>query len=438
MKPRLILFTILFFLSVFTLHGEDPVTTLEEDTTPWLRRVVGEKGGRFSFKDLEVKIEENTFGKKEELRLRRSDGLPAPEKGHKVLGKAVHLNRVKRETNPLTRSVTETVIEENFSAPVTISFRYDEEELEDRDNPELTLFVGYFNEETGEFERLDSYVDVESRTVTARLSHFSLYQLMEESYSAPRIEEYQESVVSPFAGEQESHREMVSTSSGGLLVSTRDIDLKGPGDLRISLERTYSSLRAESYYTGDIEKPLFYGIRKGWQVNIPYISLTENGNATLVMEGSSYYLGKETNKIFYQSSKFQYERLASSFAVTYKTGLSYHFNLNGLLTKISDPNSQNQIHYFYTEETGGRAKLYSIGTVKNSPEEGKVFFLYNDTHQLESIEIKQPGEESLFVHYGYDEDNRLTRVTGIDGRVTAYEYKDERVISGYLKRTESH
>jgi len=64
-----------------------------------------------------------------------------------------------------------------FDPPVTITYTLSEEEWEEIGDP-ATLSVMWYNPGTGEWQEVPATVDPATRTVTAQVSHFSLFTLV--------------------------------------------------------------------------------------------------------------------------------------------------------------------------------------------------------------------------------------------------------------------
>ncbi|MDV2481882.1 hypothetical protein F8E02_07640 [Methanoculleus sp. Wushi-C6] len=64
-----------------------------------------------------------------------------------------------------------------FDPPVTLTYTLSEEEWEGIDDPAATLKVMWYNPGTGEWQEVPATVDPATRTVTAQVSHFSIYAL---------------------------------------------------------------------------------------------------------------------------------------------------------------------------------------------------------------------------------------------------------------------
>jgi hypothetical protein len=67
-----------------------------------------------------------------------------------------------------------------FIEPVTLTIAYDPESLDGRSEDSLGIF--YWNPKSEKWDSIGSTLDKEAKTVSARVTHFSLYQV----HSAPR------------------------------------------------------------------------------------------------------------------------------------------------------------------------------------------------------------------------------------------------------------
>ena len=172
-------------------------------------------------------------------------------------------------------------------------------------NDESDLGVYWFNEENGQWEKLDyAWNNIEEKKIYVQVQHFSEYQLMASKYASPSLQSYYDLGVSPFQSYFNTQQENVSPSSGSLTISATDLILPGRDGFDFIIQRLYDSAAAQQEKLletngEDTHKAPIDTFGYGWSLNIPWIETTDQGSFIHLPEG-------QTVKIEMKDDHFEY------------------------------------------------------------------------------------------------------------------------------------
>jgi YD repeat-containing protein len=237
---------------------------------------------------------------------------------------------------------------------------------------------------------------------------------MEDLYEAPTVGI--NSGIAPFGSWFENNTELVSPTSGGLIIMAKDLMLPGRDGFDLKLTRTYNSETAKSdlisaAYADESSdetqaKPDTFGV--GWTLSVPWIIKKYLCLATgkVVKFGSLPFT-------YHEGVHFVLESGSNSkgYTLTMNDGIKYLFDDTGKVTAQISANGKNSIHFAYsgneiTEITD------SIGR--------KVIFTYKTVgtkRLIQSIEVNK-----RVIEYDYYDNGLLKWVIDPMDRKTEYQY----------------
>lgn len=322
-----------------------------------------------------------------------------------------------------------TECDTEFKEPVTLKVSYASLAIPSGyDYGDLGIY--WFNREGGYWEKLD-YVrnDIENKTLSVCLRHFSDYQVMVSNYVSPSLDSYYDLGIAPFLSYYRDNVETVSTTGGSLNISATDLKLPGRDGMNLNIKRIYDSsavyqermieanskIDAEVYHKTPVDT---FGA--GWALNIPWIEETDKGKFVRLPEG-------QTIKIELKDDRFEYHKgihfiLAGYKKLTLADGTVFEFDDSGRAVKQIDPSglSVNTIVYEYRDRELTKI-TDSIGREIN--------FTYITVGGKRVIHEIQTGTRA--VRYEYNDTGLLTEVFDPLDRKTAYAYEAKALESGY-------
>lgn len=221
--------------------------------------------------------------------------------------------------------------------------------------------------------------------------------------------------------------ESVALHTGEFTWSLDDLVLPGRGP-DLVLTHTYKS-------GGNIRGP--WG--RGWHLSLDLRVLPlENGNLLLVDgTGRKHEFVKRADEPGYDPPPGIHDVLTANeddtFTRTLKNGTQHHFDADGKLTRIEDPNGNalafeyqaektavtGTSRFFVDLETGDLAHIARLTKITDAVGR-EVVFSYNDAGRL--TEISGPGERRM--SYTCDEGGNLVRITDPAGDFYAFTYDD--------------
>jgi RHS repeat-associated protein len=251
-------------------------------------------------------------------------------------------------------------------------------------------------------ESSDSGSDSEDETVLTNIQ--DLYENFTPSIM---------SGTSPFGSWFDNNIELVSPTSGGLVITAEDLTLPGRDGFDLELIRTYSSETAKSdlisaAYADETseEKPDAFGV--GWTLNVPWIS--------------NSYLGLPSGKVvkfgtlpltYHEGVHFVLESGSNSkgYILTMNDGIKYIFDDAGKVTDQISTNGKNSIHFAFSgseiseiTDSLGREVIFTYKTVGTK-------------RLIQYIEVNK-----RIIEYDYYDNGLLKLVIDPMGRKTEYKY----------------
>ena len=356
-------------------------------------------------------------------------------------------------------------ISAKFDEPVTLQINYRDMNLPQGYNEE-DLGVYWYNDETGNWEKLErAWVDSNSKTLTAVLSHFSEYQVMASQFVSPSLDSYYNLGVSPYQSYFKDNQEVVGPTSGQLSVTATDLTLPGRNGFDLVLQRIYdgganqqavvtsSNVFTDKYSSVSLEN--YYGIDTfgtGWTLNIPWVETNDKGSFIHLPDGTAYkfedhvfeYKKGRYFKLYVQTHREKHhwyshhKTVIDAYTLTLNDGTVYQLDSNGKPTQMVDPSGEYTITYSYDgkkltkiTDSLGREILLSYNTVE--------FDLKGKHFAKEAITKISYGNGERVIQYHYSGTNgRLDYVIDPMNRKTQYGYDDNASIPMNDNKTKTY
>ena len=330
-------------------------------------------------------------------------------------------------------------VETKFDSLVTLTVSYADMTLpEGFDEGDLGIY--WYNKAGGYWEKLDyGFNDIEGKTITVKLKHFSDYQVMASKYNSPSLDSYYNMGIAPYQSYFQNNTENVSPASGSLAISATDLKLPGRGGFDLVIKRIYDSASANQERLMASNKDQSYSTKApvdtfgcGWSLGIPWIETCDKGKYIKLSEG-------QTIKIeFDSSSSFEYHAgvhfilkknsSTDGYSLTFNNGNKCEFDSSGRVLTQTDPSGINVITFTYSTSNSRQISKItdSIGRVVN--------FHYTTAGGkgvIDSITTGVAAENVREVTYAYNNgDDALTDVYDSMERHMVYGYEAHTLQSG--------
>jgi RHS repeat-associated protein len=295
------------------LSGEDVIASDELVLGQASRSTIQAAGGKAVGLDdrISVEIPLGALGEDVELIIKMKTDLSA-EGINSLGGKPFEITASGNDSK---------LVVSRFNQPITISVRYDPDEL-GYDESQLSLF--YYDTEKENWIPLPSWVDAERDILHATSDHLTLFDFNANNWEAARLPSVANWQVAGFTG--------AATYSYPLGLPP------GPGGLQPSLALTYNSQVVD----GATSRTQASMAGMGW--DLPYGAITRNMNGTLdnIDDYAGWYWDDEYNVIYYPDNGY-----------INNSDDTYSLALNGQswsLIKIVDQDGDVNTVHFKTED----------------------------------------------------------------------------------------
>ncbi len=397
-------------------------TTAMAVTVGLVAQNVDKNGGTVKFDNCQLNLAENSISIAGQIVIKQtSASLPDNEYAAKTgpVYSFTLLDQAGRE------------IEAKFDEPATLTISYADMNIPSGfDSGDFGVY--WYNQEGGYWEKLDYAVnDLENKTITVQLLHFSDYQVMTSQLVSPSLDSYYNMGVSPFQSYFRDNVESISPSSGGLSVSATDLKLPGRSGFDLVIKRTYDSGAAQQdrIIAANTDKKTYrktpidtFGC--GWSLAIPWVEQTDKGKFIRLPEGQTIKITLSKNKMFTYHAGIHFT-MQDTTSLTMRDGTTYEFGSDGKVTKQIDPSGLNTIQYSYD----GRkiaSITDSVGRVVNFH-----YATIGSKSLIDKISVADSHGAIRTITYDYNNGKDiLTDVYDPKNRHTVYSYQSHALKSG--------
>jgi RHS repeat-associated protein len=340
-------------------------------------------------------------------------------------------------------------IETNFAELVTLQICYADMEIPAGfDEGDLSIY--WYNKANGYWEKLNyTYNDFLGKTITAKIHHFSDYQVMASKFNSPAPDSYY-GMGSPFLSYFQDNVESISPLTGSLYVSATDLKLPGRGGFDLVLKRIYDTNAAiqERYMASNVIKDYSttapidtFGC--GWSLAIPWIETSDKGQYIRLPEGQTIKFILNANGVFEYHEGVHFilkkNNATNGYSLIMNDGSEFEFDSKRRVTTETDPSGKNVITFNYSSGNDRQ-----IATITDSI--GRVVTFHYKTigskSVIDYITTGEAAENVRKISYEYNNgDDALTDVYSPKilktnyVRHTRYVYESHTFDGGYYNKS---
>jgi RHS repeat-associated protein len=405
-------------------------------------QTIDNQGGTVKFDDCTLTLPAGAITTSGQVVMKKTDEtLPDNNYGTKV-GRAYSFSMVDSSGKE---------VEAKFNDLVTLTVSYADMTIPDGyDKGDLGVY--WYNKASGCWEKLDyDYNDIDGKTITVKLHHFSDYQVMASKYNSPSLDSYYNMGVSPSQSYFQNNVESVSPSSGTLTISSTDLKLPGRCGFDLVIKRIYDSNQAinERYMASNVDKSYSSNIPIdmfgcGWSLAIPWIEVSNKGNHIRLPEGQTIKIELNSSGVFeYHAGVhfiLQKNSATGGYSLSMNDGTKYEIDSKNRVSTKIDPSGKNVINYNYNPSNGRQIATItdSVGHV--------VTFHYTSAGTKAVIDSIITGEDIDNIRkITYEYKNGDDALTGVNGPwnpnkdstklTTRYTYQTRTIKGGYTNRS---